>query len=118
MNRLLAFAAIAEAATGVALLAMPSLVGQCLFGAELTGLAVIVARVAGIALLAFALACWPGSPLLAMLGYGAASALYLGYLGLTGAATGPLLWPAVVLHLVLTAALALSHRHKTASSLT
>ena len=35
MNRLLAFAAIAEAATGLALLLLPSLVGQWLFGEDL-----------------------------------------------------------------------------------
>jgi hypothetical protein len=110
MNRLLVFAAIAEAATGLALLLVPSLVGQMLFGAELTGIAVVMARLAGIALIAFALACWPGTPLLAMMGYGAASALYLAYLGFTGAAGGVLLWPAVVLHLVLTVLLARTGR--------
>ena len=110
MTRLLVFAAIAEAATGLALLLVPSLVGQWLFGAELTGIAVIMARVAGIALVALAVACWPGTPLLAMLGYGAASALYLAYLGFTGAASGPLLWPAVVLHLSLTVVLARTGR--------
>ena len=71
MTRLLVFAAIAEAATGLALLLVPSLVGQWLFGAELTGIAVIMARMAGIALVALAVACWPGKPRLAMLGYGA-----------------------------------------------
>jgi len=110
MNRLLVFAAIAEAATGLALLLVPSLVGQMLFGAELTGIAVVMARLAGIALIAFALACWPSTPLLAMMGYGAASALYLAYLGFTGAAGGVLLWPAVVLHLVLTVLLARTGR--------
>lgn len=110
MKRMLVFAAIAEAATGLALLLAPSLVGQWLLGAELTGIAVTVARLAGIALMALAVACWPGPPLLAMLGYGAASALYLAYLGFTGGASGVLLWPAVVLHLVLTALLARTGR--------
>jgi hypothetical protein len=54
-------------------------------------------------LIALAIACWPGSPRLGMLSYGAAVALYLGYLGVTGVASGVLLWPAVVLHLALTA---------------
>jgi hypothetical protein len=110
MNRLLAFAAIAEAATGLALLLLPALVGQWLFGEDVTGIAVIMARVAGIALIALAVACWPGTPLLAMLGYGAGSALYLAYLGFTGGASGVLLWPAVVLHLVLTVLLARTGR--------
>jgi hypothetical protein len=110
MNRLLVVAAIAEAATGLALLLLPEGVGQWLLGAELTGIAVVVARLAGIALIAFALACWPGPPLWAMLGYGAASALYLAYLDFTGAAGGVLLWPAVVLHVLLTALLARTGR--------
>lgn len=115
MNRPLVFAAIAEAATGLALLLLPSLVGQWLLGSELTGVAVTLARVAGIALVALAVACWPGPPLVAMVGYGAVVALYLAYLGFTGAANGVLLWPAVVLHLVLTAlllALATEARHQ------
>jgi hypothetical protein len=41
-----------------------------------------------------------------MLIYSAAVAMYLAFLGLTGAANGLLLWPAVVLHLVLTVLLA------------
>jgi hypothetical protein len=71
VKSLLVFAAIAEASTGLALLLLPSLVGQWLFGAGLTGIAVTLARFAGIALVALAVACWPGKPRLAMLGYGA-----------------------------------------------
>ena len=55
-------AAIAEAATGVALVIVPALVGQLLLGAELAGAAIPVARVAGIALIALGIACWPGPP--------------------------------------------------------
>ena len=40
-----------------------------------------------------------------MLIYSAAIAMYLAYLGLSGASNGILLWPAVVLHVVLTALL-------------
>ena len=97
---------VAEAATGLALLLAPSTVGQLLLGVELTGPATTVARVAGIALIALAVACWPGTPLLGMLIYSAAVAAYLGYLGLSGAASGLLLWPAVVLHLILSVLLA------------
>jgi hypothetical protein len=105
MKWVLVLAALGEAVTGVALLLMPSLVGQLLLGAELTGAAVTVARVAGIALIALSVACWPGTPLLGMLGYIAALTLYLAYLGLSGGSSGVLLWPAVVLHVVLTAIL-------------
>ncbi|HYN60312.1 MAG TPA: hypothetical protein VET87_12260 [Rubrivivax sp.] len=106
MKWVLVLAAVGEAATGVALLLMPSLVGQLLLGVELMGVAATVARVAGIALIALSIACWPGPPLLGMLIYGAALTLYLAYLGWSGASSGLLLWPAVVLHVMLTALLA------------
>ena len=80
MRKVLIFAAVAEAATGLALLLVPSLVGQLLLGEELTGIAVPVARVAGIALIGLGIACWPGPPLLGMLIYSAVVALYLAYL--------------------------------------
>jgi len=105
MKKILVFAAISEAATGLALLIVPSLVGQLLLGAELTGVAVTVARVAGIALIALGIACWPGTPLVGMLTYSAAVTLYLAYIGFAGGLTGILLWPAVVLHVILTALL-------------
>ena len=105
MNKVLIFAAVGEAATGLALLIVPSLVGQLLLGAELTGIAVTVARVAGIALIALGVACWPGPPRVGMLIYSAAVTLYLAYVGFSGGLTGILLWPAVVLHGVLTALL-------------
>jgi hypothetical protein len=71
MRRVLVIAAVSEAATGAALLLAPSLVGQLLLGTELAGIAVTVARVAGIALVALGVACWPGTPLLGMLTYSA-----------------------------------------------
>ena len=57
MKKVLNFAAVAEAATGMALLIVPSLVGQLLLGGDLTGVAIPVARVAGIALIALGIAC-------------------------------------------------------------
>jgi hypothetical protein len=116
MKWVLVFAAIGEAATGLALLLLPSLVGQWLLGMQLTGSAEAVARVAGIALMALSVACWPGTPLLAMSGYSAAITLYLAYLGYTGGASGVLLWPAVVLHVGLTVVLALAYRSGKASA--
>ena len=107
MRKVLVLAAIGEEATGVALLLAPSLVGKLLFGAELTGPAVTVARVTGIALIALGLTCWPATPLLSMLFYSAAVTLYLAYVGFAGSA-GVLLWPVVVVHAVLTALLVLA----------
>jgi hypothetical protein len=109
MKRVLILAAVSEAATGVALLIVPSLVGQLLFGSELTGIAMIVARVTGIALIALGLACWPGSDagrspsraLRAMLCYSLLATLYLAYLGIRREWVGSLLWPAVAVHAIL-----------------
>jgi hypothetical protein len=106
MKKVLVLAAIGEAALGLALLIVPSLVGRLLFGAALTGVAIPVARVLGIALIALGVACWPGPALLGMLTYGALVMLYLLYLGIRSEWVGPLLWPAVVLHAVLTLLLA------------
>jgi hypothetical protein len=106
MKKVLVLAAVSETATGLALLIVPSLVGQLLLGAELTGIAATVARVAGIALIALGVACWPGTPLVGMLTYSAAVTLYLAYVGVAGGLSGMLLWPAVVLHATLTALLA------------
>lgn len=105
MKRVLILAAVGEAATGVALLIVPSLVGQLLFGAELTSVAIPLARVTGIALISLGVACWPGTPQIGMLTYSAVVTLYLAYIGIAGGSTGILLWPAVVLHLILTALL-------------
>ena len=101
MNKALTFAAIGEIATGLALLIVPSLVGQLLLGQELTGVAIPVARVAGIALAALGIACWPGPPMVGMLTYSAAVTLYLAYLGSVGGLTSVFLWPAVAFHAVL-----------------
>jgi hypothetical protein len=109
-KKLLAFVAVAEAATGVALVIVPSLVGWLLLGNELSGVSIPVARVAGMALIALGLACWPGSgadsslsrALRAMLCYSLLATLYLAYLGISGEWVGLLLWPAVVLHAILT----------------
>ncbi len=103
MRRVLVLAAVAEAATGLALLIVPSLVGRLLLGEELTGVAIPVARVAGIGLIGLGIACWPsrdttGSAawaLCGMLTYSSLATLYLAYLGIGGEWVGRLLWPAV-----------------------
>ncbi len=102
MKKALIFAAIGEAATGLALLIVPSLVGQLLLGEQLAGVAIPAARVAGIALIALGIACWPGPPLVGMVTYSAFVTVYLAYLGFAGGLTGVLLWPAVVLHVIFT----------------
>ena len=98
MKKLLIFTGVAEAATGVALMVVPALVGRLLLGAELAGVSVVVARVAGIALLALGVGCWPGPALLGMLTYNALGTVYFAWLALGGEWAGPLLWPVVGLH--------------------
>jgi hypothetical protein len=120
MKKLLSLAALAEAAMGLALLLYPPIVVRLLLGADIAGLhdpaavGLVIGRVTGIALIALGVSCWPGSTALAgMLTYGVVMALYLARLGLGGEFVGVLLWPAVVLHAVLSGLLAsawLRHR--------
>ena len=100
MKKLLLISGVAEAATGVALIVVPALVGRLLLGADLAGVAVVVARVTGIALLALGVGCWPGPASLGMLTYNALGTVYFAYLAVGREWAGPLLWPVVVLHAV------------------
>ena len=103
MKKLLGLTAVLEGATGLALLILPSLVGWLLLGTELTGVAIPIARVTGIALVGLGIACWPSwTAFCGMLTYSTLVTVYLAYLGIRGEWVGPLLWPAVVLHAVLT----------------
>ena len=105
-SRRLAVIAAGEAVTGLVLLVYPSIVVKLLFGAEISGAGMVMSRIAGIALIALGLACWPGPALLGMLTYSALVTLYLAYVGVAGDFSGILLWPAVLLHAVLTVLLA------------
>ena len=108
--RLLGVAASLEAATGLALMIHPPLVVRLLLGADLSGPGVALGRVAGFGLLSLGVACWPGpaaadgkSPVLrAMFIYNLLVTTYLVYLGVDGRWVGRLLWPAVVIHAVVT----------------
>ena len=114
MNRLLNLTAIIEAATGLALMAVPSVVVRLLLGGEISGASLPLGRVAGFGLLSLGMACWPGSDptgktapaFRAMLTYNSLAALYLLSLGIGGEWVGPLLWPAVALHGILSLLLA------------
>jgi hypothetical protein len=110
----IAVAAAIEAGTGLVLISAPSLFARLLLGVELSEPGQIVGRLAGFALLALVLACWPrggtegaaASSLQALLVFSVLVALYLVYLGIDGGFAGPLLWPAVVLHSVVAIVLA------------
>jgi hypothetical protein len=109
----LGVAAAVEAVTGLFLLVFPHLLVKLLLGAEVTGVAVVIGRVAGIALLSLGVGCWfgrqegtSGWALAAMLLYNVMVTLYLAFVGLGTEFVGVLLWPAVVVHVGLTTLLA------------
>src|SRR5258706_5330988 len=107
-RNILAFAAIVEVGTGLALMVDPAIVVTLLLGAEIVGMGVVLGGCFGIVLLALGLACWPsgqhtgaGSPAFrGMLVYNALIALFLVYLFTIGHLGGLLLWPGVTLHAV------------------
>jgi Ca2+/Na+ antiporter len=106
LRKILAFAAVVEFGTGLALMIDPATVVLLLLGANGSGGGTPLGRFLGIALLALGWACWPSrqhaesnSPAFrAILVYNALIALYLAYLGTVGHLAGLLLWPGVVLH--------------------
>jgi hypothetical protein len=105
MNKILMLTALAEAGTGVILLAYPPIVVRLLFAAEIVGAGVMMSRLAGIALIGLGAACWPGNsafqPLHGMLTYSTMAMLYLIVVGVRGERVGLLLWPGVVVHAIL-----------------
>jgi hypothetical protein len=105
MKKVLALAALAEAGTGVILLAYPPIVVRLLFAKEVSGAGMTMSRLAGICLMSLGVACWPSSDTLrafyGMVTYSTLAMLYLIDIGVQGEAVGPLLLPAVVAHAVL-----------------
>jgi hypothetical protein len=110
MKKLLTLTAAGEASFGLVLLLHPPVVVRLLFNAEIAGMGMMMGRVAGIALISLGVACWPGrgtaQALRGMLSYSVLVTLYLAYLGIEGERAGYLLWPAVMLHALLTLFLA------------
>ena len=109
MSRLLKLTAIIEAGTGLGLIAVPSVVVRLLLGSPLgTSAAVVLARVAGAALLALGVACWLARDdtqsraarglVVAMLMYNIVATAVLAFAGIGLGLHGVVLWPAVVLH--------------------
>ena len=105
MNKILMLAAVAEASTGLILIANPPIVVRLLFGAEIAGAGFIMSRLAGSALVGLGVSCWPGRgalrPVHGMLTYSMLAMLYLIYIGVRGQAVGPMLWPGAIVHAIL-----------------
>ncbi len=93
-RKVLLFSAVAEVATGLVLMLDPAVLVRLLLGVEPSGVALVLARCFGVAVLALGLA----PAVRTMTIYNALIALYLAYLGASGQATGPLLWPVVAIH--------------------
>ncbi len=101
---LLRIVCAAEAATGLALLVDPPTVIGLLLGSDITGAGLVISRIAGIALIALALACWPGGTargLQGMVVYNLGVATYMAVVGLGDGPVGVLWWPACAAHAVL-----------------
>ena len=112
MRKLLILTAVLESVTGVLLLAAPALLDWILLGSRFDAPAsVVVARIAGGALLALGVACWFASSdigsraaygvIVAMLVYNVAVAALLVYADVAKGAAGVALWPVVVAHATL-----------------
>ncbi len=90
MKKVLALAAVGEAATGLILIAYPPIVVRLLCGLEVSGSGVILSRIFGISLVAIGVACWPAEgsaqPLFGMLTYTALATVYMVVFGLGGSA--------------------------------
>jgi predicted membrane-bound dolichyl-phosphate-mannose-protein mannosyltransferase len=112
MSRLLKLTAIIEVATGLGLMAVPSVVVRLLLGSPLdTSAAAMLGRVAGAAVLALGVACWLARDdtqsratrglVVAMLMYNIPATAVLAFAGIGLGLHGVALWPAVVLHAVM-----------------
>jgi hypothetical protein len=104
--------AIGEGATGLLLLVVPSVLFALLLGLEQTSPeAILVARLTGAALVAIGVTCWLARNdhvgpaqlglLTGVLIYDVGATVLLAYAGLVLSMVGFALWPAVVLHAVL-----------------
>jgi hypothetical protein len=113
MKTLHTVTAVIEMGAGLALLCFPSITVEFLVGASLeTPAALTVARVGGAGLLSLGVACWLARGdtqsraarglVAAVLLYDVAAAAILAFAGIGFGMKGVGLWPAVVLHAVMT----------------
>ena len=113
MKTLHTVTAVIELGAGLALLCVPSPVGVLLLGSPLdTPTALSVARVGGAGLLSLGVACWLARGdsesraarglVAAMLLYNVGAVAILAFAGIGFGLHGVALWPAVVLHAVMT----------------
>jgi len=108
MKLLIIVTAVIEMGAGVPLLGVPAIVVQLLLGADISGVAIPLGRVAGVALLALGVACWLARGdaqsrtarglVAAMLLYNFGAVIVLGAAGIHLQTAGIALWSAVIVH--------------------
>jgi hypothetical protein len=113
MKRLLQITTLLEAPTGLALIILPAFVVRLLLGTEISGVAVPLGRMAGLAVLALSIACWLAGydvkscaargVVSAMVIYNLGAVWILGAAGIQSPPAGILLWPVVILHAAMAA---------------
>jgi heme A synthase len=108
MKTLVTLAAAIEIPTGLVLIFDPGRFMWLLFGVDMPGAGEALGPLAGFALFALAIACWPSrtaiapaaSAVRALLSFSLLCVAYLAYVAVSGVRTGVLLWPAAVGHAV------------------
>jgi hypothetical protein len=110
LRKVLIVAVLVEVASGVALVVLPGTASWLVFGAASDGAGRAMARLAGVALVALAVACWPTEgarwPQRGLLAYNVFAAILLLSIGGAGQTVGWFLWPAGIGHAVLAVLLA------------
>jgi hypothetical protein len=109
MRRALIISAIEAGATGLFLMISPTLFAKLVLGSDISDVGQALGHLGGLVLFSFAIATWPTSEdspsapaIRAMLFYNLVATGYLAHLGIAGKLVGVLLWPAVIIHLILT----------------
>ncbi len=112
MKKLLIFTSVLEALLGLFLIIDPALVLKVLLNMDSTADIIALSRLTGIVYACFGAACYPAgdipgiiagkSVVRAMFIYNILAAIYLGYLKFVSGYDGVLLFPAVILHFLIT----------------
>jgi hypothetical protein len=111
MKQLLTVTAVIEVGAGLAMLVAPTVVVQLLLGPNISGEAISLGRLAGVALLALGIACWVARGdaesraarglVIGMLVYNIGAVGVFGAAGSQPHTVGIALWPVVILHAVM-----------------
>ena len=112
-------AAWIEILVGASFVLVPNAQSQLTFGAAVDGAGIHFARLAGIGLIGLGIASIPSSlpetrqhAVRALLIFNIAATIFFAWVGVATAFRGVVLWPVVILHAVISIALALSLRQK------